>query len=134
MILFLRELEETVSLSPLRGESMEHYLDQFGSLLSGPDSVGYVVMKLNPSSGAGLRSVSLLDFDHEGATIDPVLPAPAPTAEPTSAPAKHAAKTASTVVATPSVQTSDVLKSAETEGAGAIITEAHKDPVGRRRT
>ena len=55
-----------MSLSPLRGESMELYLDQFGSLLSGPDSVGDVVVKLHPSSGAGLRSVSLLDLEDEG--------------------------------------------------------------------
>ena len=52
---FLRDLEDTVSLSPLRGESMELYLDQFGSLLSGLDSVGDVVVKLNPSSGVSLR-------------------------------------------------------------------------------
>ena len=37
---FMRELEETISYSLLRGESMELYLDQFRSLLSGPDSVG----------------------------------------------------------------------------------------------
>ena len=29
---FMRELEETISYSPLRGEPMELYLDQFGSL------------------------------------------------------------------------------------------------------
>ena len=39
---------------------MELYLDQFGSLLLGPDSVGDVVVKLHPSSGTGGRSVSLL--------------------------------------------------------------------------
>ena len=55
MNLFLRELEKTVSLSPLRGESMELYLDQFGSLLLGPDSVGDVVVKLHPPSNTGLR-------------------------------------------------------------------------------
>ena len=48
---FLRELEDTISYSPLRGESMELYLDLFGSLLSGTDSVGEVVVKLNPSRG-----------------------------------------------------------------------------------
>ena len=53
---------------------MELCLDQFGSLLSGPDSVGDVVVKLNPSKGAGLRSISLLDLDDEGTTIDHVLP------------------------------------------------------------
>jgi len=50
---FLRELEDTISYSPLRGESMELYLDQFGSLLSGVDSVGEVVVKLNPGRGGG---------------------------------------------------------------------------------
>ena len=42
---------------------MELYLDQFGSLLSGPDSVGDVVVSLHRSSGTGLRSVSLLDLE-----------------------------------------------------------------------
>ena len=48
---FLRQLEETVSYSPLREESMELYFDQFGSLLSGPDIIGDVVVKLNPLRG-----------------------------------------------------------------------------------
>ena len=56
---------------------MDLYLDQFGSLLSGPDSIGDVVVKLNPSRGARLRSVSLLDLDDEGTNVDPVLPTPA---------------------------------------------------------
>ena len=42
---------------------MELYLDQFGSLHSGPDSVGDVVVNLHRSSGTGLRSVSLLDLE-----------------------------------------------------------------------
>ena len=79
---FLRQLEETVSYSPLREESMELYFDQFGSLLSGPDSVGDVVVKLNPSRGVGLRSVSLLDLDDEGTTINPVLSTPGADVEP----------------------------------------------------
>ena len=56
---------------------MKLYLDQFGSLLSGADSVGEVVVKLNPSRGGGLRSVSLLDLDDEGTNVDPILPMPA---------------------------------------------------------
>jgi len=75
---------------------MELYLDQFGSLLSGPDSVGDVVVKLNPSSGVGLRSVSLLDFDDEGATIDPIVPVGAAGTGPTPAPAKVATTPAAT--------------------------------------
>ena len=62
---------------------MELYLDQFGSLLSGPDSIGDVVVKLHPPSGTGLRSVSLLDLEYEGTTIDPILTTPAATTGPT---------------------------------------------------
>ena len=113
---------------------MELYLDQFGSLLSGSDSVGDVVVKLNPSRGAGLRSVSLLDLDDDSATIDHVLPTPAVAAQPTSALVKDVAEVASTVIATPSVQPSGVLESAVNEGAGAIATEARKDPVGAEET
>ena len=80
---FILELEETISYSPLRGESMELYLDQFGSLLSGPDNVRDVVVKLHPPSGTGLRSVSLLDLEYEGTTIDPILTTPAATTGPT---------------------------------------------------
>ena len=61
---------------------MELCLDQYGSLLSGPDSVGDVVVKLNPSRGDGLRCVSLLDLDDEGAAVDPILPSPVANAEP----------------------------------------------------
>ena len=113
---------------------MELYLDQFGSLLSGPDSVGDVVVKLNPSRGAGLRSVSLLDLDDDGATIDPVLPTPTAAAQPSPALAKDVVEVASTVIATPSVQPSGVLESAVNEGACAIATEARKDPVGAEET
>ena len=41
---------------------MELYLDQFGSLLSGPDNVGQVVVDLHHEQGAGGRMVSLLDL------------------------------------------------------------------------
>ena len=54
--------------------SRAYFQHQFGSLLSGPDSVGEVVVKLNQSSSASLRSVSLLDFDEVGANIDPIVP------------------------------------------------------------
>ena len=108
---------------------MELYLDQFGSLLSGPESVGDVVVKLNPSRGTGLRRVSLLDLEDEATAIDPVLPTPAAAAKPALAPANDAAKVASTVIATLSVQPSGVLGSAANEDAGVIAAEAFKDPV-----
>ena len=106
---------------------MELYLDQFGSLLSGPDSVGDVVVKLHPPSVTGLQSVSLLDLEDEGTTIDPVLPTP--TTGPTPAPAKVAAKVASTVIVTSSVQPSGVSEGAVNEDAGAATTAAREDPV-----
>ena len=62
---FMRELEETISYSLLREEPMELYLDQFGSLLSGPESVGDVVVKLHQVHGAGGRMASLLDLGDE---------------------------------------------------------------------
>jgi hypothetical protein len=104
---FLRELEETVSLSPLRGESMELYLDQFGSLLSDPDSVGEVVVKLNPSSSTSLRSVSLLDFDEEGANIDPIVPVGAAGTGPNPVPSKVDARVAVVPAKTSSAQHSE---------------------------
>ena len=124
-------LEETISYSPLRGESMELYLDQFGSLLSGPDSVGDVVVKLNPSRGGGLRCVSLLDLDDEGVVVDPILPSPAADAEPAPGSVKDVMKVTSTAVATPSVQPSSALEGIETEGAGAVDAEARRDAGGR---
>ena len=108
---------------------MELYLDQFGSLLSGQDNIGDVVVKLNPSRGVGLRSVSLLDLDDEGTTINPVLSTLGADVEPASAPARDVTKVTSTVVATPSVQPSGALGNVENEGAGAIATEAQKDPM-----
>ena len=68
---FMRELEETISYSPLRGEPMELYLDQFGSLLSGPDSVGDVVVKLHQMDDAGGRLVNMLDLGDED-FVEPV--------------------------------------------------------------
>ena len=88
---------------------MELCLDQFGSLLSGPDSVGDVVVKLHPSSGTGLLSVSLLDLEDEGATIDPVLPTPAATVGPSPTPVEVVTKVASLAVATSIVQPSEIL-------------------------
>ena len=76
-----------------------------------------------------LRSVSLLDLDDEG-TVDPALPMPAANAEPAPAPMKFAAKVTRTVVATPCVQPSRVLEDIETEGVGAVSTEARKDAAG----
>jgi hypothetical protein len=118
---FLRELEETVSLSPLRDEPMELYLDQFGSLLSGPDSVGDVVVMLNPSRGASLTSVSLLDFDDEGATIDPIVPVGATGTGPTPVPAKVAAAPAATADAR-ALEASD--KSGKKTDAAADVAAA----------
>ena len=87
---FLQELEDTISYSPLRGEPMELYLDQFGSLLSVPDSVGDVVVKLNPSKRASARSVSLIDLEEdEVVTVDPIEAMPRPEAEPAAAPEKE---------------------------------------------
>ncbi|KAG2604242.1 hypothetical protein PVAP13_4NG055908 [Panicum virgatum] len=101
------------------------------------DNVRDVVVKLNPSRGAGLRSVSLLDLDDKGTTIDPVLPTLAVAVEPTLAPAKNVAKATSmnvakatsTDVATPSIQPSGALEIVDNEGVGAIGTEARKDPL-----
>ncbi|XP_039805127.1 uncharacterized protein LOC120669437 [Panicum virgatum] len=98
------------------------------STKKGPDSVGDVVVKLYPSRGAGLRSVSLLDLDDEGTAINPVSSMPAANVEPTPAPAKDAAKATGMVAATPSAQPSGALEGVETEGAGRIVTEAPKDP------
>ena len=106
---------------------MELYLDQFGYLFSGPDSVGDVVVKLHPPSSTGLRSVSLLDLEDEGTIIDPVLPTP--TTGPTPAPAKVAVKVASTVIVTPSIHPSGVSEGAVNEDAGATATAAREDPV-----
>ena len=72
----------------------------------------------------GLRSVSLLDLDDEGTTIDPVLPTP-----PTLASVKNVAKATSTDVATPSIQPLRALGIVDNEGAGAIGTEAREDSV-----
>jgi hypothetical protein len=100
---------------------MELYLDQFGSLLSGPDSVGDVVVKLYPSSGTGLRSVSLLDFEDEGATIDPIVPVGAAGAGPDHVPSKVATKVADVPAAPLSVQPSKVPESSgeRTDAAAA---------------
>ena len=68
---FMRELEETISYFPLRGEPIELYLDQFGSLLSGPDSVGDVVVKLHQMDDAGGRLVNMLDLGDED-FVEPV--------------------------------------------------------------
>jgi len=64
-------LEETISYSLLREESMELYLDQFRSLLSGPDSVGDVVVKLHQMDDAGGRLVNMLDLGDED-SVEPV--------------------------------------------------------------
>ena len=109
---------------------MELYLDQFGSLLSGPDSVGDVVVKLHPPSVTGLRSVSLLDLEDEGATIDPVLPTPAATVGPSPAPVEVVTKVASLAVATSIVQPSEILEGVVSEDAGAVATAACKDRMG----
>ena len=72
----------------------------------------------------GLRSVSLLDLDDEGTTIDPVLPTP-----PTLASVRNVAKATSTDVATPSIQPLRALGIVDNEGTGAIGTEAREDSV-----
>jgi len=115
-------LEETISYCPLRGEPMELYLDQFGSLLSGLDSVGDVVVSLHRSSGTGLRSVSLLDLEDEGATIDPEVPKIVATAKQRFAPAKVVAKVTSVVGAAPVIEHSKVLESADGEKTEAVAT------------
>ena len=44
---FMKELAETVSYSPPRGEKVELYLDQFGSLLSCPNNIGKIIVDLH---------------------------------------------------------------------------------------
>ena len=87
-------------------------------------------MKLHPSSSTGGRSVSLLDLEGEGATIDPVVPTPVAATGPTPAPMRVVAKVISTAVATLSVQPSKVLEGAVSKDTSAIATAAHEDPVG----
>ena len=87
-------------------------------------------MKLHPSSGTGGRSVSLLDLEGEGATIDPVVPTLVATTGPTPTPTRVVAKVVSTAIATSSVQPSKVLEGAVSKDTGAIATVAREDPVG----
>jgi len=105
---------------------MELYLDQFGSLLLGPDSVVDVVVKLHPPSNTGLRSVSLLDLEEEGTTIDPDVPISAADARPTPAPAKVVAKVADAPGATLSAQTSKVPEDSAGERADVIAVETRE--------
>jgi hypothetical protein len=125
---FMRDLEETISYSPLRGEPMELYLDQFGSLLSGPYSVGDVVVKLQQSGGTGGRSISLLDLEDEGATIDPIMIVT--TAGSTPELAKVVAKITSAASAASSIQPSKVLECVEGEKTKAVTAAVREDSVG----
>ena len=85
-----------------------------------------MVVKLHPSSGTGLWSVSLLDFEDEGATIDPVVPIGAADARPTRVPSKVVAKVADAPAATLSVQPSKVLESSAGEKTDAAATETRE--------
>jgi len=84
-----------------------------------------VVVKLNPSSGASLRSVSLLDFDDEGATIDPIVPVGVAGAGSDPVPSKVAANVDDVPAAFLSVQPSRVPESSgkKTDGAAAKTHE-----------
>jgi len=105
---------------------MELYLDQVGSLLSGPYSVGDVVVKLQPPSNTGLRSVSLLDLEKEGTTIDPDVPISAADARPTPAPAKVVAKVADAPGATLSAQPSKVPEDSAGKRADVVVAETRE--------
>ena len=65
-------------------------------------------MKLNPSSSASLRSVNLLDFDEEGANIDPIVPVGAAGTGANPVPSKVDARVAVVSAATSSAQPSEV--------------------------
>ena len=86
-------------------------------------------MKLHQSSGTCSRSVSLLDLEDEGATVDPIVPMTMATVQPTHAPARVVAKVASAAGAASSIEPSKVLESIEGEKTRAVATAIREDSV-----
>ena len=85
-------------------------------------------MKLNPSSSASLRSVSLLDFDEEGANIDPIVPVGAAGTVPNPVPSKVDARVAVVSAATSSAQPSEAPGGSgeKTDAAADVAAETHE--------
>ena len=82
-------------------------------------------MKLNPSSSANLRSVSLLDFDEVGANIDPIVPVGAAGTVLNPVPSKVDVRVAVVPAATSSAQPSEA-PGGSGKKTDAAATETHE--------